>query len=742
MVNQQTSNVIPFGTRESRPASLMRDDAAVTLQACRDRLIDKVMAVFTRHVGRANDELLAMTDQAIDQQSRQLCFDALSFLANRTPILLRHFHDAYIACFETTLDRLCAEPARSVPKLPDELKLLDDEDFELDLAMTKLTTRASFNCAQPLVALDRRLAALLQVPRIAQDDNPLHPSLIYKAMFQALTEMGAGHQLAIFLLQSFERQTTVELPTIYGDVDRYLAEAGILPSIPATTGESETAAAPLDDSGSVKESRPMPAPPVEDVFGQLLRSLQAMAGGSIRQASGVGMVPAMPVAPQAFGREQLLQTLGSLQRGPLDPEAMPGLGTARLDPWAGNAVAQLRATPIASWSAPVDVMTMDIVAMLFEVIFNDPDLPAAVRAEIAKLQIPVLKVALLDKSFFSDRRHPARRLLDIIAQAALGRGEQDGPWLLEKIRVVVEAVIDGFDSDMHVFAAQVEVLESFLAEEERGSLDKATGLVEELARTERQELAFSRVAAEIERRVTRVGMSGLIVDFLERGWSQVLSDVFVGYGDSDARWSAALRLMDDLIWSVEPKTCAADRDRLIRLLPNLLKGLRTELARLGLEDAWSEFFGILFQRHVAALRREAAGATGTLVPSAPNSSETRSDLEPPPVSAAASSPSAIAQPPKSPQLKLVEALQVGAWIEFKTTRGSRNTLRLSWVSKFKGVYFFTNRQGENAMTLAATSLAEHLRKGSARLLSQNPLTERAVAQVIERIQPPGVAPDA
>jgi hypothetical protein len=742
MVNQQTSNVIPFGTRESRPASAMRDDAIVILQACRDRLIDRVMAVFTRHVGRANDEFLAMTDQAIDQETRQLCFDALSFLANRAPILLRHFHDAYIASFETTLDRLCTEPARSVPKLPDELKLLDDEDFELDLAMTKLTTRASFNCAQPLVALDRRLAALLHAPRIAQDDNPLHPSLIYKAMFQALTEMGASRQLAIFLLQSFERQTTIELPTIYGDVDRYLAEAGILPSIPVTTGEPETASAPLDDSGTVKESRSMPAPPVEDVFGQLLRSLQAMAGGSMRQATGIGVVPAMPAMPQAFEREQLLQTLGSLQRGPLDPEAMPGLGTARLDPWAGNAVAQLRATPMANWSAPVDVMTMDIVAMLFEVIFNDPDLPAAVRAEIAKLQIPVLKVALLDKSFFSERRHPARRLLDIIAQAGLGRGEQDGPRLLEKMRAVVDAVIDGFDSDMHVFAAQVEVLESFLAEEERGSLDKATALVEELARTERQELAFSRVAAEIERRVTRVGMSGLIVDFLERGWSQVLSDVFVGHGDSDARWSAALRLMDELIWSVEPKTCAADRDRLIRLLPNLLKGLRAELARLGLEDAWSEFFGILFQRHVAALRREAAGATGTLVPPPTNPSETRSDLEPPPVSAAASSPSAIAQPPKSLHLKLVEALQVGAWIEFKTTRGSRNTLRLSWVSEFKGVYFFTNRQGENAMTLAATSLAEHLRKGSARLLSQNPLTERAVAQVIERIQPPGAAPDA
>jgi hypothetical protein len=744
MVNQQSSNVIPFGARKSHPTSAMHEDAAIILQACRDCLIDRVMAVFTRHVGRANDELLAMTDQPIDQESRQLCFDAMSFLANRAPILLRHFHEAYIGVFEATLSRLDTDHSRSLPRLPDELKLVDEEDFELDLAMTKLTTRAAFNCAQSLVALDHRLAVLLQVPRIVQDDNPLHPGLIYKAMFQALTEMGARRQLAIFLLQSFERQTAGELPGIYGEVDRHLVEAGILPSIPVSTPESGTPSVRLHEA-ETPASRPAPTTPTDDVFGQLLRSLQALASAAAAPASGVGVsvpmsaAPTLPAAPQTFGREQLLQALSDLQRGPLNPGIMPGLGASRFDPWTGNAVAQLRATPMASWSAPVDVMTMDIVAMLFEVIFNDPDLPAAVRAEIAKLQIPVLKVALLDKGFFSDRKHPARRLLDVIAQAGLGRGEQDGRRLLEKIRAVIAAVLDGFESDIGVFAAQVEALESFLADEGTGALDKInTGLVKDLARRERQELAAGRVAAEIERRVTRADVSGLIVDFLERGWNLVLSDVFVRQGDSDPEWSESLHLMDELIWSVEPKTSTADRERLIGLLPSLLKGLRSGLARLDLEDAWSEFFSTLIQRHVAALRREAATTTvSPAPPPAPDPSATDARVERPPALKSVSLSSGSTQTIQDRHLKLVKALEVGAWIEFQTARGSRNTLYLSWVSDFKGVYLFTNRQGENAMTLAATSLAEHLRKGRARLLSQNPLTERAVAQVIERVQPPG-----
>jgi hypothetical protein len=78
---------------------------------------------------------------------------------------------------------------------------------------------------------------------------------------------------------------------------------------------------------------------------------------------------------------------------------------------------------------------------------------------------------------------------------------------------------------------------------------------------------------------------------------------------------------------------------------------------------------------------------------------------------------------------------VGAWVELESDRGTRKTLRLSWVSELRGVYLFTNRQGENALTLAATSLADHLRKGTARILNQDRITDRAVAQLLGNAEP-------
>ncbi|MBK1655081.1 hypothetical protein CKO29_10260 [Allochromatium vinosum] len=748
MFKQPNSNVIPFGGREPRPSDAMQADTLAILHTCRERLIDTVRAVFTRRLGRANDELLAMMDQAFEQEQRQLCFDAMSLLANRAPLLLQHFREAYVSLFDESIERLADQDRHTRVELPDELRLIDEEDFELDLAMTKLTTRASFNCAQPLVALDRRLAVLLNGPRLTPEDNPLHPIGLYRALFQALTALDASRELAIFLMQAFERQTSAELPGIYNDINRYLIESGILPKIPLTEPGMQTSevrsSIPGAMSASVMPTAPMmPAAsvisneqssPANDVFAQLVAALQRLAGNPVRPATVAGSAVSPPgtlATPPRFGHEQLIQALGSLQRGPLAPGAVPGLGMAPLDPRAGNVVAQLRATPMATGSLPVDAVTIDIVAMLFEAIFDDPELPAAIRAEIAKLQIPVLKVALLDKGFFSDRKHPARRLLDVIAQAGVGQGEHENPRLLETIRAIVTAVITEFESDIGIFASQVERLEAFLAKEDARSYDKATGIVEELARHERQELALGRVAAEIQGRITRPGVPGLIVDFIERGWSQVLSEAFVSQGEANPQWTQALQLMDELIWSVEPKIHPADRERFIGRLPHLIQGLRSGLARLGLEEAWSEFFGVLIQRHVAALRGEGAMLNGAATSTHPVAPVT--DRAPAP----SKSPSAGqgVSTTADPHLDLVRALEPGAWIEFQTERGTRNTLRLSWVSEFKGVYLFTNRQGENAMTLAAASLATHLRKGTARLLSQNPLTERAVARVMERMQP-------
>ncbi|MBK5966057.1 hypothetical protein CCR95_18730 [Thiocystis minor] len=773
------SNVLPFGGRDASLPREMSEDAPSLLSTCRDRLIQSVTSVFVQHLGRANDEFLGMADRATNLEQQQTCFAAMNFLANRAQGLLGQFQGVYAANFDASMAALNSAHPRHNQRVPDELKLIDTDEFEQDLAIGKVSTRAAFNCSQHLVALDRRLGVLLHVQRLSQDDNPLHPGHLFSAMLQALTEMDVSRELALALLQSFERQTAAELPGIYAELNRYLAQSGILPTIPLASPQSlsgtplignqggsgmVSGGAPLSESNRTAPLRQSPeamspgsgatvSSVNQDVFSQLLQAIQTAnalhASAPAGWQSGSLTAPAMsmgPPAPSNLGVNQLVEALSGLQRGYADPQSMPGMGAVRIDPAQGNVLQQIRSTPMASWSHPMDAMTIDIVSMLFDAIFNDPDLSAAMRAEIAKLQIPVLKVALLDKTFFSDRKHPARRLLDAIATSGIGRHENDEPRLLGKIRSIVESVVSGFDSDIQIFSSQVRKLEEFLQDEEGRAQGRATQMVAQLESVERREIAANRAATEIELRAKRHKVAPLIVDFLERHWRLVLAETFARAGDNGPDWSEGLRLMDELIWSVEPKFGQQERDRLLVLLPDLLKRLRQGLERVKLDGAWDDFFSELIRLHMAALHNDNSSDVAT------RESQTRGVPDPPRPSGVGDTVADI-QPLQAPKpeptdaradrhLSLVQALEVGAWIEFQSFRGTRNTLRLNWVSEFKRVYLFTNRQGENAMTLAATSLADHLRKGTARLLSQNPLTDRAVAQVLQKVGPTSAEPGA
>ena len=284
-------------------------------------------------------------------------------------------------------------------------------------------------------------------------------------------------------------------------------------------------------------------------------------------------------------------------------------------------------------------------------------------------------------------------------------------------------------------------------------------MVDKLVQHDRKDLAHAKTGSEIESRIRDRAVPMLVSDFLSRTWRHVLVQAFVCEGEEGAPWIEGLATVDDLVWSVAPKQAPEERNRLLATLPDLLKRLRVGLESANLKDAWDPFFAQLIRLHVSALHGAppmeeqpppSAINLPAIQPPAPAPAKDEASpglktLEP------ADMPTQIEfnpleEQPESPKpserladrhLQLAQSLAVGAWVEFESLRGTRKTLRLSWVSNFRGVFLFTNRQGENALTLAATSLADHLREGRARVLSQDRLTDRAVAHLLDksRVEP-------
>ena len=204
---------------------------------------------------------------------------------------------------------------------------------------------------------------------------------------------------------------------------------------------------------------------MQEVFG-VLQSLLAEVRGSGMPARE------LPAGAVPISSNDLMRLLSHIQ------QRLPGQSAAAADEFdlrnqleflLGRASAKSGKARVVG---EVDEDVINLVSMLFEFILDDRTLPDSLKALIARLQIPMLKVAVLDKTFFSRGSHPARRLLNEIASAALGWVDQDDAQrdtLYQRIDQVVQRLLNDFADDPAIFAELLAEFVAFTGDERRRS---------------------------------------------------------------------------------------------------------------------------------------------------------------------------------------------------------------------------------------------------------------------------------
>ena len=308
-----------------------------------------------------------------------------------------------------------------------------------------------------------------------------------------------------------------------------------------------------------------------------------------------------------------------------------------------------------------------------------------------------------------------------------------------KVRDICEAVLNGFDKDTTIFSTQLALLAQFLAEEEEKGQEATERRRSDVERVERSSQVRHEVSQQILRHVSDPDLPELIRDFLDGSWRVVLAKAYLNPGDGDQAWQDAVATMDDLVWSVAPKTTPAERRRLFEALPDILSRLRKGLASVDREGEWDDFFTRLMPRHMEAIRPDPPAAAPRQTERAEHSRDTASHVpaRTPVSDDHLATPDTTGPAPHATHdehyLEVARGLDLGAWIEFKSARGTRRAMRLNWSSQQRGAYLFANLQGDDTLIMATTRLAERLRDGTARILSRDSLTERAVAQLMTTV---------
>ena len=723
MAQASNGNVVPLSAHPRAQARLSPKESADVLTGCRDLALERITLALSGMLDKVEDELFTLAEKSKDRDAQNLYLDARSQTRSKRKLLETSFRQYFVDLFNS---KVRGETAASVADpLAGELSLVGDDELEESIALEEMSRKMKSACEGELYALGQRMGFLLERPSLEADANPMSPATVIAALKQACAQIEADFKVRLTLLRQLEQHAVRDLQQVYQDLNTHLVERHILPEIRAAAPRA-AAQTPRPKPQSAPAPAPAAAPaPVApaDVYRALAQIL-----GQAQGAAGTGAASPSP-APQAFVAE-----LTRMHR-----DAGPMITAA--DEILVNVVKGLKAVPHGAALSSVDAMTIDIVAMLFDYIFDDRHIPASVKAVLGRLQIPTLKVALLDKSFFSSKSHPARRLLDRLAEAAFGVDEAypQGGATLAMIEKVVARVLDEFESDLELFEVLVREVEAFIDERSHAETELVERTVRVIQDREREEIAQIAAEEAVARRIQAhawvpVPVREMLVDI----WVRALAKTHIAEGEGSPRWQALLATMDDLLWSVEPKVVAEDRKRLVTMLPGMLKQVQEGLHRGGLSDERRNvFLGALVDCHAMAVKAGLRGM-GILpeIPVAPVEPASAPELERSVVPAGDLQVEEIRlRTPRGMAARrnvftrtgIWTNLQRGTWVEFSGAGAVSMRARLTWISPAKGVYLFTNPlSASNAVSISPDALAEQMRLGQARIIDDAPLLDRAV----------------
>jgi hypothetical protein len=736
MSQVQKGNVVALGDHARSKSRPSRQQSAQMIADCRTLAIERMSRALSGMLDRIEDDLFELAEKAGDRETQNAYLDTRAQAREKRTRIEDTFRSHFVDLFDSRVSGR-GIPA-SVRAAPEELSLMGEEALEGNIAVDEMSRKLKASCEDELFALSQRMGFLLEKPEMADDANPLSPAMVCAALKDACDQLEASSKVRMTLLRQLERYVAADLQGLYHDLNAHLVARSVLPDVRPRI-------------------RRVPTPPRRAPIERKANGSNAAAPGSqVATAAGVDTVNPAP-ATQA----QVLATLAHLlaTSSPDGPPTVPSsfvseltrmhrenqAGAQGADHALVNVVRRIRAAPNATSLGKVDSITIDLVAMLFDFIFDDEHIPAAAKAHLGRLQIPTLKVALLDKSFFSSQSHPARRLLDLLADSAMGVEHEDareGP-VIELIERCVQRVLDEFVTDQEIFAKLAAEVAAFIEERQKAEaalVERSARLIEE---RERDEEARGTAQDAITRRLAaREWVPTSVRAMLQDTWVRALARVHRAEGGDSAVWHGLLATVDDLLWSVEPKQSPDDRKKLVTMLPGMLKRLGMGLERGEMpQHERLGFLGVLVDCHAAAMK---AGMRGL------------ASLPPAPAPAAPAVPSIERSTVPMGEMHVEEIrlrtpqdavrnvftrtgiwthLQRGTWVEFTHDGGARTRARLTWISPNKGVYLFTNPFSQSpAISVSPEALAEQMRRGEARVFDDAPLTERAVDSMLATLK--------
>ena len=761
---------------------------AAQLQLAREVVLPALGQAFTAVLARFDDVLF---DRAATAGSSQLVFlDGMRELRRRREEIgagfVSHLQGAWAA--------MAAGTPRSAEttlagQVDEGLSLVSEHELESRLAVRQFASVLLRDFKPVLSRLDRRLGWIAGGLALDADTSPVSPEHVGVAVREAFASCELAPEVRLVLIKLCERDLHNPIGRIYDALDDHLARAGVLPNIatPRRASPQRPAPAPggLDEQVEARERAAAPdqysdeqAPPAwaqrfTDRWAQRRDHLQGRpseATGSAGAAPGGG-APGTPGGEQGMLLDALHELLRQTRHVREDATSAAQVAVGQQRPLSQremmSVLSLLQATPSATLRAaigedgeslaqrlksevlsnatqlgmdpsqarldPQDEDAIDLVGMLFDVMLDERDLEGRSRELIGRLVVPFVKVAMLDRRMFVQKTHPARRLLNSLAEACEGNtGESQAERvLMGKVEEIVERLVAEFNENLAIFLTLEEEFREFLTQHRRRIEIAERRAAETQRGQEKLEMARTRASAELDRRIADATLPQAIAGFLRQPWQHHLTLALLREGEDGPLVAEALAVGDGLLEEV------------------------AEARRKIVGKPWLQAWQAPLTRVFASVGVHGDGTTraiDALHDTLQSIAESRPDLE----RALPELPQVVLPAPPgadAPAMEVASAtddddfdnadadrfrrMTIGTWLDFVDKDGKVQAGKLSWISPISSRLLFVNRRGVRFCVASPEELAVMVRLGRLRAHVDDGAFDSAMQGVIDRLDPQG-----
>jgi hypothetical protein len=718
------------GISGSKRTTILQNLVSLTSVLCSQRLEDFSHAL--------SEALLNLSEQSVRPAEAASGFDAYNILRKDREKFERAVSDRLGVLLSQEI-RMLETAGRSElrPSHDLDLSLVTFEEMENKVLLGNISQALESGVSESLNALNLRIGWLVGKDEMSALDNPFRAQVFVQAVYEGWCKIDSTIESRRVVLRLLSPELFLPLPSILQELNTALVERSILPDLSEAYrlkksenkfGLPPTKVAKRDESRYNK------------VREWLLSAGKKGKGGSAGGGGGGGHggedlnVPdlfaggngdwnsntiSVKVGPRLFGHLTNLQS---------QLDALEASGQSIDIPHSAATLRKVKESVPAGSLTQIDENTIELLAKIFDFLFRDHDIPDPMKKLFSQLQIPILKAALIDKKFFIEEDHPARVFMDKLVKSSIAWDQRKGAEdpLYKMISQIVTKVQKEFNEQMGLFNDAASNLENFLSEEEKVSQDVLAEPIAEALRQEKMKQARDAAEYDIGLRIDTGEVAGFVEVFLETQWVRILTLAHSVEEEKPEVLVKALKVMDELIWSVKPKTSPEQRKELISKLPSILSLVNAWLNAI----KWNEpervvFFSNLAERHAALVRTQTEMTQRQQVENAVNVAQKASERR------MAKDARKERDKDRDHFMHVVEELEQGTWLSFERSNGAQARFKLTWISPRRTRFIFTNRQGTEPFSFTAEELAQSLRGGKAAVIPIKSVVDRALSAAFD-----------